>query len=751
MSARSLTLLPLLPVLAVLLALFAAPQAGAQIIQFEEFQTDEPPFSLRPDDEAAPTSSPSQSGRGRLESDPPAADHADPDRMQLVPLRAATLRPEGVGPVMRFNGEVVTERFILFLPADPGQTELRLAHRTGIDALPERSSLRVSVNGNEIQTLVPDNFVDFGQDVIDVPEGVLHAGRNSVEITARHTHRVACGPDAAFALWSEIDTANSGVPVPARDFEIGPIGFLAAIAAQTAQQMPVVIRRPDPEASLLAAAPFIGQIASLLGGAPPRIESAPFWALEGPMPEAARITALAPGQGLEGPRFERGGDGAIVLMVEQTDDFGPISDGLLAAVGDLPASGAATLTPGRAQPLSALGAGRLQGEGRYIRLAVDFALPWDWLLLASQKARLDLDYRFAPGLPQGALLLVKVNGTTVRLLPLDRDGGPDMPTLPISFEARLLHPGANRIEFEALVPGDPPDAACAPMERAVLDISAASQIYVPQSPQMWMPSIDRALSRMTGWNIHLTQSAEAALPPGLAPQLAAALMIAQPGAGRDDPSARLSVGTMGDLERMDAPLPPASRRALADSLSRQRLQPSATEPGTTRWELIEAPGDRGLFSGLEQITDLPERVRQAAIRMVRGDAPALEDWLATHQGQAALLQPDPARPDDIWLIFGPFAEPSTIAGALAASQGSRSGPEGQLALYVAGEGWVSWADPQRPLHLSDGVTPGNIRAVLGNHATVSPLSFLALILSLTAISALLALAILVTTRRRAGQ
>lgn len=728
-----------------LVALHGVPQARAQIIQLEDFPSVAPPFPLRPDAEGPARPPPTE--RGRSDTAMPATDGTDPDRVQLVPLRAATLRPEGVGPVMRLGGEVTTERFILFLPADPGQTALHLTHRTGIDALPERSALQVSVNGHELPALLPDNFDAFALDVLAVPEGVLRAGRNTVEITAHHTHRIACGPDAAFALWSEIDTANSGVPVPAGDFETGPAGFLAAIAAQTAQQMPLVIRRPDPEASLLAAAPFIGQVAALLGGAPPRIESAPFWTLQGDTPEAARITALPPGQGSQGPRFERGGDGAIVLMVEQTDDYGPISDAFMTVAGDLSPSGAARLMPGQAQPFSMLGVERLQGEGRYIRLAVDFALPWDWLLLASQKARLDLDYRFAPGLPQGALLLVKVNGTTVRLLPLDRDGGAARPTLPVSFEARLLDPGMNRIEFEALIPGDPPDAACPPMADAVLEIAGTSRIFVPPSPRMWMPSIDRALSRMTGWNIQLTQAAEATLPPGVAPQLAAALMLAQPGASRNEPSARLTVGTLSDLEQLVTTWPTGSRRALVDSLSRQRLQQAAPGMDSTRWDLVASPREPGLFSGLGRIGELPDQTLQAALRLVRGDAPALADWLATHSGQAAMLQPDPAQPDDIWLILGPFADPATVAGALAAHHGGRSGPAGQLSLYVAGDGWVSWTDPQRPLNLSERLSPGNIRAVLGNHATVSPLRFLALILSLTALSALVALAFLVKTRK----
>ncbi|AMY70304.1 cellulose synthase [Frigidibacter mobilis] len=86
---------------------------------------------------------------------------------------------------------------------------------------------------------------------------------------------------------------------------------------------------------------------------------------------------------------------------------------------------------------------------------MNFRLPDDWLILASQEARFTLLYGFADDLPAGSLMLVKVNGQTVRLLPLDRNGGSVQPPLEIGFAANLLHPGANRVSFEAILPGIP--------------------------------------------------------------------------------------------------------------------------------------------------------------------------------------------------------------------------------------------------------------------------------------------------------
>lgn len=739
-------------IVAVLATLFwvnlAVSDSVAQIIQLD------PPSGMPrtpqqiPDALPQDRSSTEPNERGRSDSAQLQTSQDDETRTELLPLRPERLRSDDTG-ASRLSGEAASERFILFLPQDPGATELQLAHQTGIDALPERSSLSVIINGTELGQVTPSNFNDYSTDTLPVPEGILRSGRNIVEIRARHTHRIACGPEASFALWTDVDTRNSGVRMALGTFGDGPIGFMAAIAAQTARGVPIAFRRPDPGQPMLDAAPFIAQAAIGLGGAFPQIVSAPYWTMEAESPELARITAFPAGEGPPEPQFLRGGDGASVLLLDSGQDYSQIVNALFSQDEQDMTSGPAMLVPGRAQALSVLGIGRQHGQGRYILLPVEFALPWDWVLLASQKAQLDLDYRFVAGLPEGALMLVKVNGTTVRLLPMDRGGGQTLPTLAISFAARLLQPGINRIEFEALIPGAPADAACPPMDGPILEISEESQIFVPASPSMSLPSIDMSLAMISSEDIALTNSAEAQLAPGLAPQIAAALLAGRehtPHAGST--ATTLNIGTLADIERLQAPLLRDAFGKLDEALRIHPTQSGAQQSSPPAWETVNAPGGIAAWLRLGEVVELPGRVVTAVAQLAYGTTPPLDVWLDGRAAQAAILQPDLDAPNQIWLIFSPHAGPSMVVRALAASRVSSDRPEGQVALYREGHGWDSWSAPDRPLTLHEHLHTGNMRAVMGNYATVLPVTFVAIVLGLTLFSALVALAILILTRRR---
>lgn len=729
------------------LALVAASgiAAQAQIIQLD------PPGSQEDGEPAAPAPPEPEPEPGLSEPPPPGAPVGDrgrgdrPDPIAegtgaeatgetLLPLRPATPRADALSRP-RLAGEVARDRFILFLPVALDATQLHLAHRSGIDVLPEMSRIDVVINGTLVGAVEPGNFDAFGRDVIDVPDGVLQAGQNRVEIVARHSHRIACGPEAAFALWTEIDIGASGVMVPPDALTPGPLAFLAALSAQSARGDPVVIRRPDPSASLTDAAPFIAQVVSALGGTPPAIESAPYWTLSEGAADLVRITAFEPGSDADTPRFERGGDGAIVLLVERGSAYDDVSSMLLDPAEVAEAATVPVLQPGGATPLSELDAPSLQAEGRYALVPVRFRLPGDWLLLASQKARLDLDYGFAPDLPDGSLMLVKVNGTTVRLLPLDIEGGDALPTLPIRFQANLLRPGINRLDFEILVPGDPPNVACPPIEGPIVDIIPSSRLLVPGSPAMSLPSLDAALDLVPADGIRLTEAAARQMPPGFVPQVAAGLLL---GARAPVPGATLTIGTVADLDRVRGPLIAEAARPMATVL-RGRIPDAAAAGPAPR-----AAADDGPVAWL---TALPERLVTSMRRLAYGDTPDLVTWLEGRSARAALLQPDPADETAIWLIVAPGGDPSDVARALAAGRGSASGPVGQVALYTPGSGWQSWTTRDRPLSLLEPLGVGNLRAVMGNYATLSPLGFAAVFLGLTAISALVAIWILLLTRR----
>jgi hypothetical protein len=717
--------------------------AAAQLIQIDPLSGDVPAPSANDTNGQNPAFV--LEGRGR-DAGPATMMPDATSATRLVPLRMSSPRIDAA-QIPRLSGEVATERFILFLPAAPGATELRLFSQSGIDLLPEASTLQVTVNGTALGQIVPDNFTGFAADIFAVPEGVLQAGRNMVEVEARQTHRIACGPDASFALWTEIDAGASGVTMPSGAFNNDALGFLSAISAQAALGQPIRIRRPDPDASMIDATPFIAQVASALGGTPPAIESASYWPLADPSSELARITAFPVGEGPAEPRFERGGDGAIVLLLDRGADYAAISGGLVAATSGPVEAGIRTLTTGAPQPLSALQPQSLTGEGHYILLDVPFQLPWDWLLLSSQDGRLDLDYRFAEGLADGSLMLVKVNGVTVQLLPLDIGGGLTLPTLPISFGARLLHPGTNQLLFEVLVPGDPVDRACPTATRPVVEISPSSLLFVPDAPRMSLPSIDRSLAGLSLGQISLSDTASELLPPGFVPQVAAALAAPQGDAPNRGEAGQLRIGTLADLETMRSSSFGADLRALALAMTEERLRNLDAQPQapSTAWDAVSNPDDE-VAPPEDGLANLPQRLFSALRRGVLPGGEPLDTWLADRTAQAIVVQLDTERAGEMWLIIGPQANPSEIARSLAASRNGVGGPTGQVAIFTNARVWESWAAPDRPLRLHEPLGRTNARDAMGNYATHNPLGFIAIIFGLTLLSAAAALVLLLVTR-----
>ena len=134
---------------------------------------------------------------------------------------------------------------------------------------------------------------------------MLRAGQNVVEIVARHTHRVACGPDASFALWTEVAAVQSGVALSSADFGTDAIGFVSALAAQVAQGASIPLRRADPQQPLGNAGPLLAELSALIGGPPPGIVTRPHWTVADDGAPMARLTVVPREAGLMAPRVAR--------------------------------------------------------------------------------------------------------------------------------------------------------------------------------------------------------------------------------------------------------------------------------------------------------------------------------------------------------------------------------------------------------------------------------------------------------------
>lgn len=113
-----------------------------------------------------------------------------------------------------------------------------------------------------------------------------------------------------------------------------------------------------------------------------------------------------------------------------------------------------------------------------------------------------------------------------------------------------------------------------------------------------------------------------------------------------------------------------------------------------------------------------------------------------------LLQPDLDRPGDIWLILRPNLAPEKLVASLIDGGGRLDVPRGQVSLFTPDAGWQSWHSSKRRLKLHEPLTLDNARRVVGNYASLAPPLFIVPMLALSLVSAILAMGVMIITRRR---
>ncbi|GGH45322.1 cellulose synthase [Frigidibacter albus] len=652
---------------------------------------------------------------------------ADPAQDWLLPLRPASPAlpmDTAIPGAFRLTGEQAGAEFLLWLPEGATASDLVLAYRSSINVLPERSQLSVRVNGEPAGAFLLTSFAEFTP--VTLQSATLRPGLNRVQIDVVHHHRIFCGPEASFAVWTELLLPQSGVQMQAARLGADAAGFLAAASAQVASGAPVEIRAEGGLDPLLLRS-LAGRLTGALAETPDFRVVSP-WTPQTGAPPRARITVLQGGTGRAS--IEQGGDGALVLLLDPAAGVALPLDEVLPAMAQVEGAQAGALPllePGQTTAFADLGLGDTTARGHYILHDMTFGMPDDWLILASQEARFTLLYGFADALPTGALMLVKVNGETVRLLPLDRNGGRVQPPLEVGFAANLLRPGPNRVSFEAILPGDPPDLPCAPLEEETLTILGSSTLWTPPAPAMDLPDMARPLARLTPDGLQLgTETAASAAGEELLLPFAA---LYQPPVTRPDRAPAVLT-----VARIDAP----GALPLAPLGLTRRMLEEAVAPVLASAE-TDAPASVLQGSWLHRRwTDLK--------RLALPGDPPLDRWLADRRGIALLLQPDPELPQNLWLLLGPQADPAFVAAALETGRRAFDGPRGQAALLAPDGRWTSWADPARPPRLQEPLRPGNLRFVLGNYASWSPMLFTGVLVLLALISSLVAMSFVTGSR-----
>ncbi len=668
----------------------------------------------------------------------------------VSPLRPLRARAVTQGSALRFDGERRRVELTTYVPEPARARALRVTTLSSINLLPERSRFRVFLNEVFIGEGPLDNFDTAGSVDLPLPEGVAQKGENRVTLELVHYHRVFCGPEASFSLWTDVDLVRSGIVLDLEEApearELFVLGLFAAGLEGGIELRG--IERLGAEAEPVASA-LVTKLAGALGG-----ELVPFWfgsawTVAGAAQARARITFL-PSVTPE-IRFALGGDGVPVMLVGWPEIAE--SEALTAVMRELdaaipprrPAQPLPVVETGRFTTLAELGVASFEIEDRYSITEIPFRLPDDFVILTNAKTEMRISYAFVGGLPFGSVLQVYVNDKNIRVLPLWGEGQV-VEDFPLRFEARHLRAGVNRIAFEVIIPGDPPDLPCPVGSGPSVGILDSTALLVPQSPSMFLPDMHFAFSRLGPDSVQVSALAARVFSSRAILALRAAFAGQDPAPMNE--SMRLKLLTLEELAAMPAGPYRFDRRVVERVLS----PPAPDEPATAPLSLIalmqsqrRAAAEPGLFEKLVRFGR--EKLDAARYALIPSSGAVLDRWLATQSGKAILFQLDPTRPNEIFLVLAPGAEIEAIAAALVAARNTAHGPRGQVSVLDRDGTWRNWFAPDREPVLLEPLTLANLRPVVGNFVSAMPVRYVLGLFLLALLSAVLALRFVIGTRK----
>ncbi|ARO55176.1 cellulose synthase [Methylorubrum zatmanii] len=505
----------------------------------------------------APTSSapPTPTAQGR----PSAPDSADSGRRPQIQATIAPARrlPAGTRG-FRLSGEEDVLQYPVYLTEGQarGAARLRVSYLSAISVAPEGSELTGLVNGTKvgwtrIQAPGAVKVVEFA-----IPDGVLKAGYNAVTLTASQRHRVDCGIEATYELWTQIDPSRSGLVIaPAADLDLKS---LAALEPDESGALPMgVLLNEKPTLPRLER--MIGAVQALavvsrlarpaVSFGPPLAGRSGVNLLVGTAAEIRGTDGVEDLGPITGPRLAllppRGSRAPTLVVTGLGPDDVRAATAQLAAAGDAGGSGPGTaLAPlirgyevqgGERLELQRLGVTSREFNGRLLRTRIELRFPPDFVPADYGKAMLHLAGGYAAGLDSSAQIVVDINGRNAASVPLPYARGEVFDDQAIPLPLSLWRPGLNSVEISAQLP------------------NAADKVCDTLSPAARQPRflfLDRT-------RLEIPSLARAVRSPDLAAVKAGAVPFTAPG-----PRPRL-VLPVADRETADAAATLAARLAIA--------------------------------------------------------------------------------------------------------------------------------------------------------------------------------------------
>ena len=382
------------------------------------------------------------------------------------------------------GGETVNREFaFLVLPSEmTGSAKIVLDIQSAISVAPERSTLRLFINDQDLGT-IPLVSGAPRQVEIEIPKGRLQPGYNSLVMLADQFHRVDCSLDATYELWTQINPTNSGVSFSRRtgdgSSDLSSLLTFGNVNGRTAIRM--ILPRTgttndiDRTMAMVQALAIAGQLDRPAISMVEQPESTPgIEMLVGTFGLVRQALGSNAGELSEGVHVKTDpdtGKSQLIATARTEEDLDQIiarfevdgrdhyQDGTSQGRRAIENRRGRLLEPASRTALSALGFISRPFLGRHYDQSVSFNLPADFYPGDYGAATLNLSADYAAGLSPNAKLIVRANDETVASVHLGdgRTGRITSQHLPIPLNK--LRPGRNTIRLEADLTASA-DAAC---------------------------------------------------------------------------------------------------------------------------------------------------------------------------------------------------------------------------------------------------------------------------------------------------
>ena len=441
-------------------------------------------------------------------------------RTTVAPAETAVLKHLPAGQTeLVFRGEAASRRFQVQLSRSEADraSAMQLALVNAVAVLPDRSSLKLTINGHAFAAL-PVHSPDRANIArVKIPAGVLVPGNNIVEISVALAHRVDCSVNATYELWAMLDPAETGI-VTDRGSASSARTLDDVAAEPLADDGTTRIHVRMAEDASVDAIGRAGQIVSALvtraGLVRPVVDA-------GPNPGAGPGFDLLLTDDISAEDMSRS---LKVVGREEGVTLGrdPSTNRLVIAVsGD--ASTLAGGTPkGKANPVqpgtdiaidagsrktfAELGLANSAFSGRHLTASVGLSLPANFYPANYDKARLLIDGGHAATLDPNGELIFRVNGFIVSTMRLTAGEAERYRQEEIDLPLRFFHPGHNEVSIEGMTTtraDEQCDLLTMPRD-ARLSIAGTSVLEFPQFARLGtLPQIPAALPAGTAGSLRV--------------------------------------------------------------------------------------------------------------------------------------------------------------------------------------------------------------------------------------------------------